>query len=128
MRCALDGTSHGFDGVDRALIRHGAVVADLYDTWFLAWAQAVQGNEVARALEADDKAGAVPKELFNHYTIITRDDAGAYTQASCEINTMRTSEAVLTCGCMMLNRPHMQRTSLRKSAPSWAPLTTGLQT
>ena len=70
------------------------MVADLYDTWFLAWAQAVQGNEVAHALEADDKAGAVPKELFNHYTIITRDDAGAYTQASCEMSTMRTSSGV----------------------------------
>ena len=43
---------------------------------------APQGNETARRLAADDKAGAVPKELFSHYTIISMDADGGYSQAA----------------------------------------------
>ena len=43
---------------------------------------APQGNETAKRLAKDDKEGRVPKELFNHYTIISTDAAGNYTQAA----------------------------------------------
>lgn len=42
---------------------------------------AVQGNATAEQLEKDDKAGKVPKELFNNYTVITYSN-GEYSQAA----------------------------------------------
>ena len=40
-----------------------------------------QGNDLAKRLQADDKAGKVPKALYNHYTVITLKD-GDYSQAA----------------------------------------------
>lgn len=40
-----------------------------------------QGNETAKRLADDDKAGKLPKELYNHYTVILSDAAsGEYSQ------------------------------------------------
>lgn len=41
----------------------------------------MQGNATAEQLEKDDKAGRVPKELFNNYTVITYSN-GEYSQAA----------------------------------------------
>ncbi len=43
---------------------------------------APQGNDTAKRLAADDRAGAVPKELYSHYTIISSDASGGYSQAA----------------------------------------------
>ena len=41
----------------------------------------MQGNATAEQLEKDDKAGTVPKELYNNYTVITYSN-GEYSQAA----------------------------------------------
>ena len=41
----------------------------------------MQGNETAKQLEKDDKAGKVPKELFNNYTVISYSN-GEYSQVA----------------------------------------------
>ena len=40
-----------------------------------------QGNKTAEQLEKDDKAGRVPKELFNNYTIVSYSN-GEYSQVA----------------------------------------------
>lgn len=42
----------------------------------------MQGNELAKRLQADDKAGKVPKPLYNHYTVITSDESHNYSQVA----------------------------------------------
>lgn len=42
----------------------------------------LQGNETAKRLAQDDKEGKVPKAMYNHYTIITADADGQYTQTA----------------------------------------------
>ena len=42
----------------------------------------MQGNDLARQLQADDKAGKVPKALYNHYTVITLNDHDEYSQVA----------------------------------------------
>ena len=41
----------------------------------------MQGNETAEQLKKDEKAGKVPKELFNNYTVISYSD-GEYSQVA----------------------------------------------
>ena len=40
------------------------------------WAPGLQGDELAKQLAADDQAGKLPRELYNHYTIITKGKGG----------------------------------------------------
>ena len=42
----------------------------------------LQGNDVAKRLQADDKAGKVPKPLYNHYTVITEEGHHHYKQVA----------------------------------------------
>ena len=49
--------------------------------YFHGAAAIVQGNATAEQLEKDDKAGTVPKELYNNYTVITYSN-GEYSQAA----------------------------------------------
>ncbi len=42
----------------------------------------LQGNDLARRLQADDKAGTVPKALYNHYTVIMSDEKNGYSQVA----------------------------------------------
>ena len=42
----------------------------------------MQGTEIAKKLAEDDKKGTLPKELYNHYTIVTLDENGKYTQVA----------------------------------------------
>ncbi|EIE20277.1 hypothetical protein COCSUDRAFT_67562 [Coccomyxa subellipsoidea C-169] len=81
VRKALETLDHGFSTFDRNLIYYASLVNDAYDCWYKAWAKAVQGNATAKQLAQDDKEGKVPKELFNHYTIISTSPDGQYTQA-----------------------------------------------
>lgn len=42
-----------------------------------------KGTATAKQLEEDDKAGTLPKELYNHYTVISRDpETGVYSQVA----------------------------------------------
>ena len=41
----------------------------------------LQGDKLAEQLKQQDAKGKLPKDLYNHYTIIGRDDKG-YTQAA----------------------------------------------
>ena len=40
------------------------------------WAPGLQGDELAKQLAADDQAGTLPRQLYNHYTIITKGKGG----------------------------------------------------
>ena len=42
----------------------------------------LQGNETAKRLEREDKEGKVPRELYNHYTVIVVDETGTYGQVA----------------------------------------------
>ena len=43
----------------------------------------IQGNATATHLKEADEAGTLPKELYNHYTVISWDsESGAYSQVA----------------------------------------------
>ena len=109
VRIALSTAQHGFTALDQNLVYYSALMTDAYDVWYDSWAKTVQvrqappqpqhrlaevhpktesmlwqGDELAQQLAADDKAGQLSKELYNHYTIITKGKGGAakYSQVA----------------------------------------------
>lgn len=75
---ALSSLPHGFDQLDRCLICNAALVSGKYAAFYRAWIAAVQGNALAAELAAADREGSLPRELYNHYTIITKRADGSY--------------------------------------------------
>ncbi|KAK9831583.1 hypothetical protein WJX74_001220 [Apatococcus lobatus] len=96
IRLALDHLEHGFDGFDASLIYHASHVSDAYDPFYVKWAHTMQGNDLAKRLQADDKAGKVPKPLYNHYTAITSDDGHNYSQVA-NATFFEEIAAIVTC-------------------------------
>ncbi|KAL4420317.1 hypothetical protein ABPG77_010222 [Micractinium sp. CCAP 211/92] len=67
---ALSSLPHGFDQLDRCLICNAALVSGKYAAFYRAWIAV--GNALAAELAEADKEGRLPRELYNHYTIITK--------------------------------------------------------
>eukprot|EP01006_Ploeotia_vitrea_P029425 TRINITY_DN61974_c0_g1_i1.p1 TRINITY_DN61974_c0_g1~~TRINITY_DN61974_c0_g1_i1.p1 ORF type:complete len:550 (-),score=88.97 TRINITY_DN61974_c0_g1_i1:1577-3226(-) len=71
---AMQDCDHGWSAFDSKLIFHSCEISRAYAPFYLSWLKAVQGNEVAKKLTNTPP----PKEMENHYTIISLDDAGNY--------------------------------------------------
>jgi len=53
------------------------------DSSLIRSSPSLQGNETAKCLEREDKEGTVPRDLYNHYTVIVYDQAGGtYSQVA----------------------------------------------
>ncbi|KAL4434437.1 hypothetical protein ABPG75_000878 [Micractinium tetrahymenae] len=81
---ALSSLPHGFDQLDRCLICHAALVSGKYAAFYRAWIAAVQASLGwgLTELAAVDQEGRLPRELYNHYTIITKNADGSYGQVA----------------------------------------------
>eukprot|EP01025_Chloroclados_australasicus_P058244 TRINITY_DN7297_c0_g1_i1.p1 TRINITY_DN7297_c0_g1~~TRINITY_DN7297_c0_g1_i1.p1 ORF type:complete len:634 (+),score=93.26 TRINITY_DN7297_c0_g1_i1:202-1902(+) len=82
LKWVLESLDHGFNKLEKALIYYSAIIGGLYDDWFKKWIREHEGNERSRQLAEDDKAGKIPKEMYNKYTVISLDESGTHSHVA----------------------------------------------